>query len=84
MPEPTITTDIMEYLVWVVEITAAQFFGGDKTSAYRALKGCGLWEIYVEHYETTHTLGKEYLLEEIGEYFAEHGVETSGGIADVR
>jgi hypothetical protein len=77
MPKAAITTDSMEYLVWVVEITAAQFFEGDKTSAYQALRDCGLWDIYVEHYETTHTLGKEYLLEEIGVYFMEHGVKTS-------
>ena len=61
--------DTMEYMVWVVEITAAEFFKKDKTAAYDALKESGLWDIYVEHYDVTHTLGAEYLLEEIRECF---------------
>jgi hypothetical protein len=77
MIDQAIHTDRMEYLVWIIEIVAAQFFAGDKTAAYHALKNSGLWDIYIEHYETTHTLGKEYLLEEIEAYFAAHGVKTS-------
>ena len=74
MTEQNINADIMEYLVWVVEITSAEFFEKDKTRAYEALKKSGLWNIYITHYDTTHTLGKEYLLDEIREYFIEHGV----------
>jgi hypothetical protein len=65
---------MMEFMVFVVEIVCAEFFKGDKTRAYRALKDSGLWDIYVEHYDVTHTLGSEYLLDEIREYFAENGV----------
>lgn len=68
------TLEVMEYMVWVVEITAAEFFKSDKTAAYDALKNSGLWDIYVEHYETTHTLGREYLINEIKEYFIKKGV----------
>ena len=74
MANKKITLEIMEYMVWIVEITAANFFYNDKTAAYDALKGSGLWNIYVEHYESTHTLGIEYLLNEIKEYFDTNGV----------
>jgi hypothetical protein len=76
MPEPSINFNIMEYMVWVIEVVAARFYGGDKTSAYNALKDSGMWHIYIEHYDTTHTLSKEYIIDEIGQYFSEHGVMT--------
>jgi len=75
MAQHCINMEIMEYMVWVIEVVSAEFFKGDKTSAYNALKGSGLWDIYVDHYDTTHTLGKEYLLNEIHEYFKEHEVK---------
>jgi len=65
---------MMEYMVWVVEITAAAFFAGDKTLAYNNLKSSGLWDIYVDNYDTTHTLGREYLIDEMREYFVANGV----------
>ncbi len=67
--------EVMEYMVWVVELVAVEFFQNDKTAAYHALKSSGLWDIYINHYDTTHTLGKEYLVDEIREYFVEHGVK---------
>jgi len=68
------TSDEMEYMVWVIEKVAAKFFQGDKTLAYNALKRSGIWELYTAHYETTHTLGLEYILEEIGERFEGVGI----------
>jgi hypothetical protein len=65
---------VMEYMVWVVEITATEFFSGDKTTAYGVLKKSGLWGLYVEHYDVTHTLGAGYLLEEMRERFPASGV----------
>jgi hypothetical protein len=56
-------------------MAASEFFHNDKASAYHSLKNSGLWDIYVSHYDTTHTLGKEYLLEEIREYFLKHEVK---------
>jgi len=75
MAAQNINMEIMEYMVWVVEIVSMEFFGNDKTAAYQALKNSGLWDIYVNHYDATHTLGREYLLEEIKEYFTEHEVK---------
>ena len=68
--------EIMEYIVWVIEIAAAEFFGGDKTSAYAALKKCGLYDVYIDNYETTHTLGREYILNEIKERLETSGANT--------
>jgi hypothetical protein len=74
MAEQRMSLDVMEYMVWVVEIASAEFFSKDKTAAYDALIKSGLWDIYVEHYDVTHTLGAEYLLEEMREYFPANGV----------
>ncbi|MCL2086987.1 MAG: DUF3791 domain-containing protein [Oscillospiraceae bacterium] len=68
------TVEIMEYMVWVIEVAAQEFFGGDKNITYNTLKNSGLWDIYVEHYDVQHTLGKEYLVEEMREYFRTKGV----------
>ena len=65
----------MEYIVWIIEIVATEYFNGDKTAAYEALKSSGLYQIYVGNYETTHTLGREYLINEIREYFIANGVD---------
>ena len=65
---------IMEYMVWVVEITAEAFFSKRKGDAYNALKKSGLWDMYITHYETTHALGQEYLLDEIRGFFIEKGM----------
>ena len=75
MVNTLITTEIMEFMVWLVEIVSHQLFNGNKTAAYNKLRNSGLWDIYVKHYETTHTLGEEYLLNEIQEFLVKH--ETS-------
>ena len=69
------STQVMEYVVWVIEIAARELFGGDKTTAYNTLKNSELWSLYTDHYDVTHTLGSEYLLNEMREHFAENGVE---------
>ncbi|MCL1903165.1 MAG: DUF3791 domain-containing protein [Oscillospiraceae bacterium] len=74
MPSGKMTLEIMEYVVWVIEITARKFFGGDKTTAYETLKNGRLWDLYTVHYEVTHTLGMEYLLDEIREYLDENAI----------
>ena len=57
----------MEFMVFIVEITAESLFNNDKGAAYNSLIASGLWEIYVNNYDVTHTLGKECLLDEIKE-----------------
>jgi len=68
--------EVMEYVVWVIEIASREFFNGDKTAAYDALKKSDLWDLYTEHYDVTHTLGSEYLLGEMREYFVKNEVKN--------
>jgi len=77
MENKKMTLEIMEYVVWIIEIAAREFFRGDKTLAYNYLVNSDLWELYTEHYNVTHTLGSEYLLNEMREYFINHGVKIS-------
>ena len=77
MEKREMTLEMMEYVVWVIEIASREFFKGDKTTAYDTLKNSDLWALYTDHYDTTHTLGAEYILEEMREYFVENGVEIS-------
>ena len=73
------TIEVMEYIVWVVEIAAEKFFGGNKTAAYNAIKTKGIWELYTDCYDTTHTLGKEYLLDEMRELLIEKSISFTEG-----
>jgi hypothetical protein len=77
MATTDISFEIMEYMVWVVEITARKFFNNDKGAAYRALHECGIWDLYVEHYDVTHTLGAEVILDEIKNSITSKGKVTS-------
>jgi len=67
------SADIMEYMVWVVELTSENFFDGDKTLAYRTLKDQGVWDLYVQNYDVTHTLGAGYVIDEIREILLAKG-----------
>jgi len=69
MTAQKMSAEIMEYVVWIIEIAAMEFFNGDKTTAYDTIKKSKLWKLYTDHYETTHTLGKEYIVEEMREIF---------------
>jgi len=60
-------TEVMEYMVWVVELAAGEFFGGDKTVAYKTLKDRGIWDLFVRNYDVTHTLGAGHILDDMRE-----------------
>lgn len=77
MKQDVMSIDVMEYIVWLIEIIATEFFNGNKVAAYEALTNSGLYHIYLNSYETTHTLGREYLIEEIREYFIANGVDIA-------
>ena len=59
--------EIKDFLVYIIELCADNFFNGDKSSAYSALKKHGLIDFYKNTYETSHTLSSGYILEEISE-----------------
>jgi hypothetical protein len=62
-----INKEIMEYLVWVIELTAGEFFGSNKVHAYKILKDHGILDLFVQSYDVTHTLGASCIIEEIRE-----------------
>jgi len=59
--------EVKDFLVYVIELCADEFFNGDKSSAYSVLKKHGLLDFYKDTYETSHTLSSAYILEEISE-----------------
>ncbi|MCL2101615.1 MAG: DUF3791 domain-containing protein [Fibromonadales bacterium] len=65
---------VKDFLVYVIELCAERFFGGNKTAAYNNLKNSDLLSFYKDTYDTSHTLSSEYILEEIKEKFAECGI----------
>jgi hypothetical protein len=69
--------ETMEYTVWIIEIAANEFFNGDKAIAYTSLKNSDLWALYTDHYDVTHTLGSEYIIDEMRKYFIENEVDIS-------
>ena len=73
MAGQSINADIMDYMVWVVELAAGEFWSGDKTLAYNTLKNHGVWDLYVQNYDVTHSLGASYVVDEIREILLAKG-----------
>ena len=67
MVNQDITSDVMEYMVWVVELVADEFFDGDKSHTYKVLTEQGIWDLYIQSYESTHSLGASVIIAEISE-----------------
>ena len=65
--------NIMEFMVFIVELAAENLFMNDKYAAYNALTESGLWNFYIDTYDTTHSLGEEALLDEMIARFGERG-----------
>ena len=70
MTKQSMSTGIMEYMVWVVELVASGFFGGNKALAYNELNSQGVWDLYVQSYDTTHTLGANRIIGEVRDILA--------------
>ncbi|MCL2366371.1 MAG: DUF3791 domain-containing protein [Oscillospiraceae bacterium] len=67
-------TEIMEYMVWVIELVASEFFDGSKSLAYNVLNEQGVWELYIQNYDTTHSVGANAIIDEIREILTVKGV----------
>ena len=65
MVKQSITTEIMEYMVWVVELVAHELFDGDKYYSYSVLNEHGIWDLYIENYDITHSLSAKNVIREI-------------------
>ena len=63
-----------EFIIWVIEITARNFFDNDKTIAYNVLKDTGILDTYADTYDVTHTLSANYITEEIRNILKRKGV----------
>jgi hypothetical protein len=70
----TMSKEVAEFMVFIVERVALRFFQGDQPTAYAVMKDTGLWDFFVNTYDTSHTLGVEYLMEEAQDCFAKRGV----------
>lgn len=68
------TPTIKDFLVYVIELCAERFFGGDKAVAYNNLKHTDQLSFYKDTYDTSHTLSSGYILEEIEEKFKKCGI----------
>ena len=62
-----------DFLVYLIEICAKEFFGGDKSSAYAALCNYKLIDFYRDTYDTSHTLSSGYILDEMKDMFIARG-----------
>ncbi|MDR2923610.1 MAG: DUF3791 domain-containing protein [Treponema sp.] len=65
---------VKDFLVYVIELCAENYFDGNKTAAYNQLKNTNQLSFYRETYDTSHTLSSGYILEEIKEKFTEYGI----------
>ena|GEM_PF-3158124 len=62
-----------DFLVYIIEICAREFFGGDKSLAYSALCNYQIMDFYRDTYDTSHTLGTSYILDEMKDMFMARG-----------
>jgi len=67
--------EVAEFMIFVVEQIANRFFAGDQSTAYAVMKESGLWEFFSDTYETSHTVGVTYLMEDAENWFTRHGVD---------
>jgi hypothetical protein len=57
----------LDFLIFVIELAADNFFGGKKKVAYLSLLNNGILDFYAKTYDTSHTLSESYLLNELSE-----------------
>ena len=65
---------VADWIIWIIDIISDDMCDGDKTKGYLLLKQNGIIDWYTQNYETTHSLGKEYLIDEV------KGIVAKGGV----
>jgi hypothetical protein len=70
--------EVADFMIFIVEQIANRFFGGSQPVAYAAMKESGLWDFFSKTYETSHTVGVDYLLRDASEWFDRNGVSYDG------
>jgi hypothetical protein len=69
--------EVAEFMIFLVEKIADRFFDGDQSAAYIAMKDSGLWSFFSDTYDTSHTLGVEYLVKDAETWFIRNGVAVA-------
>lgn len=59
--------EVKDFLVYLIELCADEYFNGNKSLAYNELKKHNLLDFYKNTYDTSHTLSSAYILNEISE-----------------
>ncbi len=66
----------LDFSLFVI-YSLAEKWGGSPAKTYQILNATGILDNYIiKCYDTLHTLGKEYLVEDITEFVREKGVEV--------
>jgi len=61
-----ITDRIAEFMVWLIELVAIEFYEGDRALAFKDLNDLKIWHHFVEKYEEKCSLNAEAITDEIG------------------
>jgi hypothetical protein len=66
--------EVAYFMIYLVERIAEQLFGGRMTVAYEAMRDSGIWDFFVQTYETSHTLSVDYLTDDARRWFERSGI----------
>lgn len=69
-----ISDEIMEFMVWVLEVAAGSFFAGDRALAYNTIKKNDIWEAYINEFEAKKCLSAGAVCGELNKLLEEKGV----------
>jgi hypothetical protein len=65
--------EVKDFLVFLIEICAREFFCGDKSSTYDVLRKYNILDFYRDTYDVSHTLSSGYIIDEIKEQLTKSG-----------
>lgn len=75
--------EVADFMVFIVEQVANRFFASDQAAAYIAMKDSGLWDFFSDTYDTSHSLGVEYLMDDAEKWLKKSGVDIASGQSQV-
>lgn len=62
-----ITEEIADFMVWVIELAAIEFYGHDRALAFKDLNDRLIWHNFIEKYEEKRGLTAALIVDEISE-----------------
>jgi len=63
-----------DFSVFIINVIANELFDGRKDVAYDYLQKTGLLSFYITTFETSHTLSKEYIVQEVRDKLQQLGI----------